>query len=236
MLFQEMNYTWQLLSTSSVHAAWRLACGYRLAFSRRRWPQIQAKLASISGHPKCESIHRLIRAHQRLEERHRSVKSTVGSVYMLVSAELCASGLSFNLQSLHTLIPVTGRRPPPLTTSGTLLARVQGPSLQAPVSIHLVVGRPMPRPLPGTTPLKAAPCSPGRLGCLCPEQIKVLSSGPGLRQTLGSALSLPITSYIQYSSLPQEHGICVVFLPSPRCQVCYRRVKVASLVAPVSTG
>ncbi|CAE7626556.1 unnamed protein product, partial [Symbiodinium microadriaticum] len=66
-LFQEMNCTWQLLSTSSVHAAWRLACGYRLAFSRHRWPQIQAKLASMTGHPKCESIHRLVRAHQRLE-------------------------------------------------------------------------------------------------------------------------------------------------------------------------
>ena len=229
-LFQEMNYTWQLLSTSSVHAAWRLACGYRLAFSRCRWPQIQAKLASISGHPKCESIHRLIRAHQRLEERHRPVKSTVGSVYMLEPAELCASGLSFNSRSLHMLIPVTGRRLPPLTTSGILLARVQGLSLQAPVSIHSVVGRPMPRPLPGTTPLKATICSLGRLGCPCLEQIKALSSEPGLCQTLGSALSLSTPSRIRYSSLPQEHGICVVFLPSPRCQVCYRQAKVASLV------
>ncbi|CAE7503177.1 unnamed protein product, partial [Symbiodinium sp. KB8] len=85
-LFREMNCTWQLLSTGTVHAAWRLACGYRHAFSRRRWPQIQAKLAGITGHPKCESIRRLIRAHQRLEERHRPLQSSAVRAYMLESA------------------------------------------------------------------------------------------------------------------------------------------------------
>ena len=230
-LFQEMNCTWQLLSTSSVHAAWRLACGYRLAFSRRRWPQIQAKLASMTGHPKCESIHRLIRAHQRLEERHRPVKSPAVRAYMLVPAEMCAIGLPLHSPSLHMLTPVAGRRLPPLTTSGTLLARVQGPSLQAPVSIHLVVGRPMPRPLPGTTPLKAATCSSGHLGPTCLKQILALSPEPGLCQTLGSALRLQTSPCIKDYPLMQEHGICVVFLPSPRCQVCYRQAKVTLLVS-----
>ena len=222
-LFQEMNCTWQLLSTSSVHAAWRLACGYRLAFSRRRWPQIQAKLASMTGHPKCESIHRLVRAHQRLEERHRPKQSPAVRAYTMVPAELCAKGLPLPVPSLFILIPVAGRSLPLLTTSGPLLARVQGPSLHAIASIPLVTGRPMPRPLPGTTPLKAATHSLERQGPTCLQQTFALSPAPGLCQTLGFALR-PSTSLctIDYPFM-QEHGICVVFLPSPRCQVCYRQ-------------
>ena len=230
-LFQEMNCTWQLLSTSSVHAAWRLACGYRLAFSRRRWPQIQAKLASMVGHPKCESIHRLIRAHQRLEERHRPKQSPAVHAYMLVPAELCAVGLPLPIPSLHKLTPVAGRSLPPLTTSGPLLARVQGPSLHALASLHLVTGRPMPRPLPGTTPLKAAIHLIGRLGPACLHQALALSPAPGLCQTLGSALRLSTSPCTIDYPFMQEHGICVVFLPSPRCQVCYRQAMLTLLAS-----
>ena len=229
-LYWEMNCTWQLLSTSTVQAAWRLACGYRLAFSRRRWPQIQAKLASITGHPKCESIRRLIRAHQRLEERHRPVQSSAVRAYMIGPAEMCAANLTLDSRSSHMPIPVTGRCLLPLTTFGILLARVQGPSLQASVSIHLVVGRPMPRPLPGTTPLKAAICSFGLPDHPYPTEKIALSSKPGLCQALGSELRSHTQTRSSHYSLPQEHGICVVFLPSPRCQVCYRQTMMASLV------
>ena len=228
-LFREMNCTWQLLSTSTVHAAWRLACGYRLAFSRRRWPQIQAKLAGITGHPKCESIHRLIRAHQRLEERHRPLQSPTVSAYMLEPATMCVASLSLDSYSSHMLVPVTGRRPPPLTTSGTLLARVQGPSLQESASNYLVVGRPMPRPLPGTTPLKAAICSSNLPDHSCASLKLTSPFPPGLCQALGSALRPCGHICTSHRSLPQEHGICVVFLPSPRCQVCYRPIRMVSL-------
>ena len=227
-LFQEMNRTWLLLSTSTVHAAWRLACGYRLAFSRRRWPQIQAKLAGITGHPKCESIRRLIRAHQRLEERHRPLESSAVHAYMLEPALTHAACLSLEVCSSHMLVPVTGRHPPPSTTFGTLLAWVLSPSLRASVFNPLMVGRPMPRPLPGTTPLKAAPCSPDLPVHPCILQPKASSLPPGLCQTLGSALRPCVHTCTCHCFLPQEHGICVVFLPSPRCQVCYRPARTAS--------
>ena len=65
-MYQEMHRSWQLLSTRSVEEAWRLACGYRLAFHRRQWPRIQIRLANISGHPRCKAIRRLIRTHQHI--------------------------------------------------------------------------------------------------------------------------------------------------------------------------
>ena len=110
-----MNCTWQLLSTRTVQDAWRLTCGYRLAFSRRQWPQIQAKLANITGHPKCEAIRRLIRAHQRLEERHRPEQPSVVRAYTLGSACLSIAIATVHPQSYLPLVPVTGRRLLPST-------------------------------------------------------------------------------------------------------------------------
>ena len=227
-LFREMKCTWQLLSTSTVHAAWRLACGYRHAFSRRRWPQIQAKLAGITGHPKCESIRRLIRAHQRLEERHRPLQSSAVRAYMLEPATMYVAGLSLGSCPPRMLVTVTGRRPPPSITFGTSLARVQGPSLPESVFNHLVVGRPMPRPLPGTTPLKAALCSSDLPDHPCMLQPTDSLFPPGLCQALGSALRPCAHTCTSHYFFPQEHGICAVFLPSPRCQVCYRPTRTAS--------
>ena len=227
-LFREMNCTWQLLSTSTVHAAWRLACGYRHAFSRRRWPQIQAKLAGITGHPKCESIRRLIRAHQRLEERHRPLQSSAVRAYLLEPATMYVASSSLGSCPPRMLITVTGRRPPPSLTFGTSLARVQGPGLQESVFNHLVVGRPMPRPLPGTTPLKAAFCFSDLPDHPCMLQPTDSLFPPGLCQALGSALRPCACTCTSHYFFPQEHGICVVFLPSPRCQVCYRPTRTAS--------
>ena len=210
-LYREMNCTWQLLSTSTVQDAWRLTCGYRLAFSRRQWPQIQAKLANITGHPKCEAIRRLIRAHQRLEERHRPEQPSVVRAYTLGSACLSIAITTLHPQSFLPLVPVTGRRLLPSTTSGILLACAQHPRLQVSVSVPPIAGRPMPRPLPGTT---------GKAVSI--PQL-------GLCQTLGPALRSHVRQRMGSSYLPQEHGICVVFLPSPRCQVCYRRHMFAAI-------
>ena len=228
-LYREMNFSWQLLSTRTVQDAWRLTCGYRLAFSCRQWPQIQARLANITGHPKCEAIRRLIRAHQRLDERHRPEQHTAMRAYMLGSDCLSPVIKTHRQKSCLPLVLVTGRRLLPLTISGVSLDCALHSRPQVFMYVPHIAGRPMPRPLPGTTPLKATTCSVGAPRPYCPTGNAALPLQIGMCQALGPALRPHIRQETGYSCRPKEHGICVVFLPSPRCQVCYRRCTIDAI-------
>ena len=228
-LYREMNCSWQLLSTRTVQDAWRLACGYRLAFRRRQWPQIQARLANISGHPKCEAIRRLVRAHQRLDERHRPEQHADVRAYMLGSACFSPVLVAQYLQLCPTLVLVTGRRLQPLIISGISLDCALHSKSQTSLSALPLAGRPMPRPLPGTTPLKAKLHYLGIPGQSCPYRSLIFSLSLGMCKALGPALRTHVRLEMDRLCCPKDQGICVVFLPSPRCQVCYRRHLVAAI-------
>ena len=81
----------------------------------------------------------------------------------------------------------------------------------------------MPRPLPGTTPLKAMPWLTWAHRHPRPACANPLPLFAGMCQALGHTLSATYAITRRPSRRLQEHGICVVFLPSPRCQICYRQ-------------